>query len=143
MSEEELRQAWKSGKLKELIQFRGSQVPCARIRNEVRWLVQHNRFGSGVVTSWDIVIEIQRHVLDPLDRTGPWQALKPREKLEAYVFWCQITNGIIPDVDEDNWIFFWLLYSFQCVLDSEARTALRAARSEGEFCKFLAGEDEL
>ncbi|GIC87413.1 uncharacterized protein Aud_003797 [Aspergillus udagawae] len=105
MSEEELRQAWKSDKLKELIHLRGSQVPSARIRNEVRWLVQQNRFGSGVVTSWDTVFETQRHILDPLDRTVPWYTLKPREKLEAYVFWCQITNGIMPDVDEDNWIF--------------------------------------
>lgn len=105
VSEEELRQAWKSDKLKELIQFRGSQVPCARIRNEVRWLMQQNRFGSGVVTSWDTVFEAQRHVLDPLDRTVPWHTLKPREKLEAYVFWCQITNGYMPDVEEDNWIF--------------------------------------
>jgi hypothetical protein len=106
VSEEELRQAWKSNKLKELMQFRGSQVPCARIRNEVRWLVQHNRFGSGVVTSWDTVFETQRHILDPLDRTIPWHLLKPREKLEAYVFWCQITNGTMPDLEEDNWIFF-------------------------------------
>lgn len=100
--ERELRQAWKSDRLKELIQFRGSQVPCARIRNEVRWLVQQNRFGFGVVTNWGTVFETQRHILDPLDRTVPWHTLKPREKLEAYVVWCQITNGIMPDVDEDN-----------------------------------------
>ncbi|KAL3473722.1 hypothetical protein BJX99DRAFT_261123 [Aspergillus californicus] len=105
VSEEELRQAWKSDKLKELIQFRGSQVPCATIRNEVRWLVQHNRFGSGVVTSWSTIFETQKHILNPLDRVVPWQTLKPREKLEAYIFWCQITNGKMPDVDEDNWIF--------------------------------------
>ncbi|KAL4924393.1 uncharacterized protein BDV17DRAFT_213085 [Aspergillus undulatus] len=105
VSEEELRQAWKSDKLKELIQFRGSQVPYARIRNEVRWLVQQNGFGSGIVTSLSTVFETQRHILNPRDRTVPWHTLKPREKLEAYVFWCQITNGIIPDVDEDNWIF--------------------------------------
>lgn len=100
--ERELRQAWKSDRLKELIQFRGSQVPCARIRNEVRWLVQQNRFGFGVVTNWGTVFETQRHILDPLDRTVPWHTLKPREKLEAYVVWCQITNGTMPDVDEDN-----------------------------------------
>lgn len=105
VSEEELRQAWKSDKRKELIQFRGSQVPCVRIRNEVQWLVQQNRFSSGVVASWGTVFEAQKHILDPLDRTVPWHTLKPREKLEAYVFWCQITNGYMPDVDEDNWIF--------------------------------------
>lgn len=105
MSEEELRQAWKSDKLRELIQFRGSQVPCSIIRHEVRWLVQHDRFGSGVVTNFGTVLETSRHILNPLDRTVPWQTLKPREKLEAYVFWCQIRNGLMPDVDEDNWIF--------------------------------------
>jgi hypothetical protein len=51
VSEEELRTAWKSDKLKELIQFRGSQIPCARTRNEIRWLLQQNGFGVGVVTS--------------------------------------------------------------------------------------------
>ena len=105
VSEEELRQAWKSDKLRELIQFRGSQVPCSIIRHEVRWLVQHDRFGSGVVTNFGTVLETSRHILNPLDRTVPWQTLKPREKLEAYVFWCQIRNGLMPDVDEDNWIF--------------------------------------
>ena len=105
VSEEELRQAWKSDKLRELIQFRGSQIPCARIRNEVRWLGQHDRFGSGVVVGWDRVLEAQGHILDPLDRTAPWHTLKPREKLEAYVFYCQIKKGFMPDVDEDNWLF--------------------------------------
>ncbi|KAL4907242.1 hypothetical protein BDW74DRAFT_176024 [Aspergillus multicolor] len=33
------------------------------------------------------------------------QTLKPREKLESYVFWLQIRNGFMPDVDEDNWIY--------------------------------------
>lgn len=105
VSEEELRLAWKSHKLKELVQFRGLQVPCASIRNEVRWLVQQNGFGSGVETSWEAVFETGRHILGPSDCTVRWYTLRPREKLEAYVFWCQITNGYMPDVDEDNWIF--------------------------------------
>ena len=55
--------------------------------------------------SWDTVFEAQRHTLDPLDRTVPLHSLKPREKLEVSVFWYQITNSIIPNVDKDNWIF--------------------------------------
>lgn len=31
--------------------------------------------------------------------------MEPREKLEAYVFLCQIRNGYVPDADEDNWIY--------------------------------------
>ncbi|KAL3447815.1 hypothetical protein BJX65DRAFT_317942 [Aspergillus insuetus] len=91
VSEEELRAAWKSDKLKELIQFRGSQIPCARNRIEIRWLLQQNGFGVGVVTNCDTVFETHRHILNP--------------KLESYVFWCQTLNGTMPDVDEDNWIY--------------------------------------
>jgi hypothetical protein len=102
--EEELRAAWKSDKLKELIQFRGSQIPCARTRNEIRWLLQQNGFGAGVVTSWATIFETHRHILDSSDHTQPLHTLEPRGKLECYVFWCQALNGIMPNVDEDNWI---------------------------------------
>lgn len=43
-------------------------------------------------------------MLKPEDQQVPYQLWKPREKLEAYVFLCQIRNGYIPHADEDNWI---------------------------------------
>jgi hypothetical protein len=105
VSEEELVEAWKSDKLKKLIQFRGSQVPCARTRNEVLWLLEQKGFSAGVMTSWATVFETQRHILSPLDRTLQWHTLEPREKLESYVFWSQTLNGMMPNVDEDNGIY--------------------------------------
>lgn len=42
--------------------------------------------------------------LAPEDKNPPIMNLKPREKLDALVFYAQITNQFRPDVDEDNWI---------------------------------------
>ncbi|PYH32689.1 O-phospho-L-serine:2-oxoglutarate transaminase [Aspergillus neoniger CBS 115656] len=87
VGEEELRDAWKQDKLKESY-----------------WISQQDGFAANKETDFNIVFESQKHVLKPEDQQVPYQLWKPREKLEAYVFLCQIRHGHVPDADEDNWI---------------------------------------
>ncbi|OJZ91579.1 hypothetical protein ASPFODRAFT_66159 [Aspergillus luchuensis CBS 106.47] len=104
VGEEELRDAWQQDKLKEFILFRSSQIPSTWIQNESHWISQQDGFAANKETHLNIVFESQKHVLKLEDQQVPYQLLKPREKLEAYVFLCQIRNGYIPDTNEDNWI---------------------------------------
>ncbi|GAA92825.1 phosphoserine aminotransferase [Aspergillus luchuensis IFO 4308] len=104
VGEEELRDAWQQDKLKEFILFRSSQIPSTWIQNESHWISQQDGFAANKETDFNLVFESQKHVLKPEDQQLPYQLWKPREKLEAYVFLCQIRNGYIPDADEDNWI---------------------------------------
>lgn len=97
--------------------------------------MQQDGFGSGVVTSWETIFEKQRYILNPLDRTVPWDTLEPREKLEAYVLWCQVTNGLMPDVDEENWIFL------DFCTTSNASQTLRLARLYGLLVERVDFED--
>lgn len=104
VGEEELRDAWQQNKLKEFILFRSSQIPSTWIHNESHWISQQDGFAANKETDFNIVLESQKHVLKPEDQQVPYQLWKPREKLEAYVFLCQIRNGYNPHADEDNWI---------------------------------------
>lgn len=105
VGEEELREAWRQNKLKEFLLFRGSQIPCIGIRSETYWLSQHTGFGANTVSDFTKTFESGRHFLSDEDQKLPYHRLQPREKLEAYVFYCQFLNGYLPDVEEDNWIF--------------------------------------
>ncbi|OJI86029.1 hypothetical protein ASPTUDRAFT_53329 [Aspergillus tubingensis CBS 134.48] len=104
VGEEELREAWQQNKLKEFILFRSSQIPSTWIHNESHWISQQDGFAANKETDFNIVLESQKHVLKPEDQQVPYQLWKPREKLEAFVFLCQIRNGYIPQADEYNWI---------------------------------------
>ncbi|PWY61897.1 phosphoserine aminotransferase [Aspergillus eucalypticola CBS 122712] len=104
VGEEELRDAWQQDKLKEFFLFRSSQIPSTWIHNESHWISQQDGFAANKETDFNIVFESQKHVLKHEDQQVPYQLWKPREKLEAYVFLCQIRNGYIPDADEDDWI---------------------------------------
>ncbi|KAI3010460.1 hypothetical protein CBS147346_1673 [Aspergillus niger] len=105
VEEDELREAWQQNKLKEFILFRSSQIPSSLIHAESHWLSQQNGFAANKITDFNVVFESQKHILKREDQQVPYEKLKPREKLEAYVFLCQIRNGYVPDADEDNWIY--------------------------------------
>lgn len=103
VTEDELREAWRRNKLKELILFRGSQIRSPSLQREMHWLNKQNGFAAGA--DYDIEFESLLHLLEPEDREIPFPQWKPREKLEAYMFIYQILKGFVPDADEDNWIF--------------------------------------
>ncbi|KAJ5150802.1 uncharacterized protein N7482_010054 [Penicillium canariense] len=103
VTEDELREAWRSNKLKEFLLFRGSQIRSPSLQREMYWLNQQDGFAAGA--DYDIEFESLLHLLEPGDRKIPFAQWKPREKLEAYMFIYQILNGFVPDADEDNWIF--------------------------------------
>lgn len=105
VTEDELREAWRSNKLKEFLLFRGSQIPSPAFQREMRWLHQQDGFATGAVHNLSQGLISQLHLLEPGDRKIPLAHWKPREKLEAYMFFYQILNGFVPDADEDNWIF--------------------------------------
>ncbi|KAJ6156347.1 hypothetical protein N7497_005232 [Penicillium chrysogenum] len=105
VTEDELREAWRSNKLKEFLLFRGSQVSSPTVQREIRWLHQHDGFAAGAVRDLNEDLKSQLHLVEPKDRKIPFDEWKPREKLEAYVFFYQILNGFVPEADEDNWIF--------------------------------------
>ncbi|RDK42093.1 phosphoserine aminotransferase [Aspergillus phoenicis ATCC 13157] len=106
VEEDELREAWQQNKLKEFILFRSSQIPTSLIHAESRWISQQDGFAANKITDlFNVLFESQKHVLEREDQQVPYEELEPREKLEAYVFLCQIRNGYVPDADEDNWIY--------------------------------------
>ncbi|KAJ5874351.1 uncharacterized protein N7529_002781 [Penicillium soppii] len=71
----------------------------------MRWLHQQDGFATGAVHDLWKGIQSQLHLVESRDRKIPFDQWKPREKLEAYIFFYQISNGFVPDTDEDNWIF--------------------------------------
>ncbi|KAL4881930.1 hypothetical protein BJY04DRAFT_217633 [Aspergillus karnatakaensis] len=108
VGEHDLREAWQGNKLKELILSRSSQLSCPLIRKEADWLNGQTGFAANAESNLCDVFESQRHILSPEDSKLPIETLEPREKLEAYVFRCQLLNGFMPDADEDNWVYLGL-----------------------------------
>ncbi|KAJ5538289.1 hypothetical protein N7494_007768 [Penicillium frequentans] len=105
VTEDELRGAWRSNKLKEFLLFRGSQIPSPTLQREIRWLHQQDGFASGAVHNTSEDFKSLLHLVEPADLKIPFDQWEPREKIDAYTFFYQILNGFVPDADEDNWIF--------------------------------------
>jgi hypothetical protein len=104
VGDEELREALQKDKLKEFILFRCSQLPRAVIRDEMIWLARQDGFAANSVSDFAKVMDSGKAFLGLEDRHIPFRQLAPEEKRNAYLFYCQILNGYMPDVDEDNWI---------------------------------------
>ncbi|KAJ5797887.1 uncharacterized protein N7503_007183 [Penicillium pulvis] len=105
VTEDELREAWRSNKLKEFLLFRGSQIPSPTLQREIRWLHQQDGFASGAVLDMGESFKSLLHLVESGDRKIPLHQWEPREKIEAYTFFYQMLNGFVPDAEEDNWIF--------------------------------------
>lgn len=105
VKEDELREAWRSNKLKEFLLFRGSQIPSPTLQREIRWLHQQDGFASGAGHNMGESFKSLLHLVESGDLKIPFNQWEPREKIEAYTFFYQILNGFVPDADEDNWIF--------------------------------------
>lgn len=106
IDEEELRSAVKLNKLKEMLTNRCLQTGNPDMLSHMHWLESEEEFrangkGSGFSTDFDAARE---ELLSTDDRRLPISELRPREKLQALLFYFQIRNWFRPDVDEDNWI---------------------------------------
>ncbi len=100
VSDEELREAWKSNQLRAFILFRGSQLPPQVIKDDLTWFRSQDCFAAGRVRDFGLILDSAQHVLG----SGGFNELNTRQKQQAYLFYCQIRHGYIPDADEDNWL---------------------------------------
>lgn len=106
VGDEELREAWQKQRLiNEFILFRYSQLPQAIIGDEMEWLARQDGFAANSVSDFVKIMDAGREFISLQDRDIPFHQLNPEQKRQACVFYCQILNGYIPDVDEDNWIY--------------------------------------
>lgn len=106
LDEDELRSAIKLNKLKEMLISRCSQTRDPVMLDYMRWLESEEGFrvdgkGPDLSVLYDALRE---ELLSPIERGKPIMDLQPREKKMAFVFYGQIRNGFLPDVDEDNWL---------------------------------------
>ncbi|KAL5088565.1 hypothetical protein Trisim1_006521 [Trichoderma cf. simile WF8] len=106
VDEEELRSAVELNRLKEMLTARCSQTGDPAMLRDMKWLESEEVFrangeGPDVTALFDAA---QERFLNPQDRKLPLVELQPPEKRQALIFYAQIYNGFMPDVDEDNWI---------------------------------------
>ncbi|OPB39193.1 hypothetical protein A0O28_0048990 [Trichoderma guizhouense] len=135
VDEEELRSAVELNRLKEMLTARCSQTGDPAMLSDMKWLESEEVFrangeGSGIITLFDAA---QEQFLNPQDRKIPLVELQPLEKRQALIFYAQICNGFMPDVDEDNWMS--LGFCTAADPDSEQRLA-SAYRLLVERCSF-------
>lgn len=104
VDDEELRKAWRNDELKEFILFRGSQLPPGIIKEELDWFRMHDRFAANSTTDFGQILDTARDVLNSSEEDDPLNQLDSEAKQHAYMFYCQIRNGYVPDADEDNWL---------------------------------------
>ncbi|RFU75794.1 phosphoserine aminotransferase [Trichoderma arundinaceum] len=135
IDEDELRSAVKRNTLKEMLMFRCSQTRDPVMLIDMRWLENEERFGAnGEGQDIASTLEaVQRELLSPGERKVPIAELRPREKIQALVFYTQIRNRFKPKVDEDNWIS--LGFCTAADLDSEQRLAC-VYEALVERCRF-------
>jgi hypothetical protein len=74
------------------------------IGKEMDWLRQQDKFAANSISDFGKIMDSGIEFLSLEDRDIPFHQLNPQEKRRAYVFYCEIRNGYMPDVDEDNWI---------------------------------------
>lgn len=106
IDEDELRSAIKLNKLKEMLIFRCFQTGDPVMLGYIRWLESEEGFrvdgeGPGLGVLFDALRE---ELLDPIERRKAIIDLQPREKQMAFVFYGQVRNSFLPNVDEDNWV---------------------------------------
>ncbi|GFP60343.1 hypothetical protein TASIC1_0017010500 [Trichoderma asperellum] len=106
VDEEELRSAVELNRLKEMLTARCSQTGDPAMLSDMKWLESEEVFranGEGPeITA--LFNAAQKQFLNPQDRKLPLVELQPLEKRQALIFYAQICNGFMPDVDEDHWI---------------------------------------
>jgi hypothetical protein len=68
------------------------------------WLARQDAVAANSVSDFAKVMDSGKAFLGLEDRHIPFRQFAPEEKRKAYLFYCQILNGYMPDVDEDNWI---------------------------------------
>ncbi|KAI6359770.1 hypothetical protein MCOR25_006943 [Pyricularia grisea] len=135
VEEEELREAVRLDKLKEMLIRRCRQTNDAKMINFAKWLESKEGFrangdGPGIQSMLDAA---QEKLLGPEDRKVPLIDLEPAEKRNAVVFYTQILNGFQPAADEDNWIDL----GFCAATDSSAELRLyQAYAALVEACTF-------
>jgi hypothetical protein len=100
VSDVELREALHTNDLKEVILYRGSQLPSWLMADDLDWLRSQNGFAANSVTDFAQIIES----IQDLPGLRPLNEIQCREKQHAAMFYCQPRNGYLPDVDEDNWL---------------------------------------
>jgi hypothetical protein len=105
VDDEELRQAWHTNSLKEFLLFRGSQSSDVQMQSELRWLRQQSGFATGSNADFASAIDKSaRRCLSTADQKKWIYQLEPLKKRQAFLFYGQILNGYVPDIDEDLWI---------------------------------------
>ncbi|KKP05796.1 hypothetical protein THAR02_02080 [Trichoderma harzianum] len=134
VDEEELRSAVELNRLKEMLTTRCSQTGDPAMLSDMKWLESEEVFRANgeepEITAFDVA---QEQFLSPQDRKIPLVELQPPEKRQALIFYAEIFNGFMPDVDEDNWIS--LGFCTAADPDSEQRLA-SAYRLLVERCSF-------
>ncbi|KAM6488277.1 hypothetical protein HDV62DRAFT_347456 [Trichoderma sp. SZMC 28011] len=134
VDEEELRSAVELNRLKEMLTTRCSQTGDPVMLSDMKWLESEEVFRANgeepEITAFD---EAQEQFLSPQDRKIPLVELQPPEKRQALIFYAEISNGFMPDVDEDNWIS--LGFCTAADPDSEQRLA-SAYKLLVEQCSF-------
>ncbi|KAL6166379.1 hypothetical protein ACJQWK_07732 [Exserohilum turcicum] len=102
IDEDELRSAVNNNKLKEMLICRCSQTKDP----DLQWLKNVESFEAkakeGELST--LIEAAKRKLLSPDENKVPITELQPLEKQRALVFYAQIQNGFMIDVDEDNWI---------------------------------------
>ncbi|KAH7082728.1 hypothetical protein BKA63DRAFT_486180 [Paraphoma chrysanthemicola] len=134
VGDEELRDAWRSNKLKEFLSFRAAQVLDISLQTDLRWLQRQSNFAANSIADFATVIyHTARQRLNPRDREMPFNQLEPLEKRQAFLFYGQILNGYMPGVDEDLWLYL----GFCAPKDAEETNCLAAAyRALVDACQF-------
>lgn len=125
IDEDELRSAVEQNRLKEMLTFRCLQTRDPGMLRDMQWLKSEEGFGTkGKGPGLAVIFEAaQRELLSPDEKLLPIVELQPLEKRKALVFYAQICNGFMPDVDEDNWISL----GFCTAADPESEQQLASA----------------
>jgi hypothetical protein len=96
VSDVELREVLRTNNLKEMILYRGSRLPSWLMADDLDWLRSQNGFAANSVTDFAQITES----IQDLPGLRPLDEIQCREEQHAALFYCQLRNGYLPDVDE-------------------------------------------